>query len=79
MSLLAAWSIRSPRLFFSLVPLWVIYGGGIEIIQAMVGRHGSWLDACANFLGVFAGVYLAKYIVCSSLTNRYFALGQNYA
>ena len=78
MTLLSAWSIRSPRWFFSLLPIWVFYGGGIELLQSMVGRSSSWLDALANLVGVFAGVLIAKWVVCSHQLHRHFALA-NYA
>jgi len=37
----------------------VAMGGGLEIIQSMVGRDGEWGDFFANSLGAMAGLALA--------------------
>lgn len=57
-----AWGLKRSLvwLFLALVAL----GGGLEIIQTLVGRDGEWGDFLANDLGILAGmcgaaVYLA--------------------
>ena len=37
----------------------VALGGGLEILQTLVGRDGEWGDFIANDLGVFVGMALA--------------------
>jgi len=51
------WGLRRSLVwvFLSLVAL----GGGLEIIQSMVGRDGEWGDFFANSLGAMAGLALA--------------------
>jgi VanZ family protein len=42
-------------LFLGLVAL----GGGLEILQSLVGRDGEWGDFIANDLGILLGMVVA--------------------
>jgi VanZ family protein len=59
LSLLAtlAWGLRRSLIwvFLGVVAL----GGGLEILQTMVGRDGDWNDFFANSLGALAGLAVA--------------------
>jgi VanZ family protein len=52
-----AWGRRRSLvwLFLGLVAL----GGGLEILQTLVGRDGEWGDFLANDLGILTGLILA--------------------
>ncbi|WP_323036133.1 VanZ family protein [Pararhodobacter sp.] len=52
--------VTDSRRWFWAVPLMVLYGGMIELIQPTVGRSGEWLDFGANVTGVLAGAALAE-------------------
>lgn len=42
------------------VPLVILYGGAIELIQPTVGRMAEWLDFGANTAGALTGAALAE-------------------
>lgn len=42
------------------VPLAILFGGAIELIQPFVGRDAEWLDFGADLTGVLAGAALAE-------------------
>ena len=48
-----------PR-WFLLNTGFVLFGGVIELIQPLVGRHGEWLDLGADMLGVVVGMTVAR-------------------
>ena len=48
-----------PR-WFLLNTGFVLFGGAIELIQPLVGRHGEWLDLGADMLGVVVGMTVAR-------------------
>jgi len=52
-----AWGLRRSLagLFLGLVAL----GGGLEILQSLVGRDGEWGDFIANDLGILLGLAVA--------------------
>ena len=52
-----AWGLKRSLiwLFFGLVAL----GGGMEILQALLGRDAEWGDFLANDLGILTGLGLA--------------------
>jgi len=52
-----AWGLRRSLvwLFLGLVAL----GGGMEILQALLGRDAEWADFLANDLGILAGLGVA--------------------
>jgi len=55
------------------VPLAIVYGGAIELIQPSVGRSAEWLDFGANVTGVLAGAALAE-ILHDRLRARFFSV-----
>ena len=52
--------VTDSRRWYWAVPLTIIYGGAIELIQPTVGRAAEWLDFGANVSGVLAGAALAE-------------------
>lgn len=52
--------VTDSRRWFWAVPLIILYGGAIELIQPTVGRSAEWLDFGANMTGVLAGAALAE-------------------
>lgn len=48
-------AVLRPDLLRWLLPVAMIYGGAIEVIQPSVGRHAEWGDFFANTLGILAG------------------------
>lgn len=46
---------RTPLIFLAVVAL----GGGLEILQAFVGRDAEWSDMLTNTLGAITGMLLA--------------------
>jgi len=48
------------RRWYWAVPLAILYGGVIELIQPSMGRHADWLDFGADLSGVLAGAALAE-------------------
>ena len=59
LSLLAtlAWGLR-PSLVWVFLGV-VALGGGLEILQIMVGRDGAWADFFANDMGALTGLAVA--------------------
>lgn len=49
---------RNPRAAFWLVPVAVVLGGAIELIQPLVGRTAEWGDFVADGAGALAGAGL---------------------
>ncbi|PVH29638.1 hypothetical protein DDE20_05835 [Pararhodobacter oceanensis] len=52
--------VTDSRRWYWAVPLVILYGGAIELIQPTVGRSAEWLDFGANVTGVLAGAALAE-------------------
>ena len=64
---LVAFALLAFPLNMSARPRWfllntgfVLFGGAIELIQPLVGRHGEWLDLGADMLGVVVGMTVAR-------------------
>lgn len=53
--------LRQPRLFMRMLPVFVAYGGVIELVQPLVNRCGEWGDFGANMAGCFIGYALARW------------------
>ena len=53
-----------------LLPVGMIYGGMIDIIQPSVGRHAEWGDFFANTLGAFAGAGVGYWLHSRLLNAR---------
>ena len=51
-----------------MLPFFIFWGGGIELLQPYVNRHGEWLDFAANSLGVVFGAGVGM------LTRRFSSL-----
>lgn len=51
-----------PDLLRWLLPIVVIYGGMIEIIQPSIGRHAEWGDFVANTVGALAGAGIGRWV-----------------
>lgn len=43
---------------FLLLVIFCLWGGGIELVQPYVNRHGEWLDFFANVSGLAVGAML---------------------
>jgi len=52
--------VTDSRRWYWAVPMVILYGGAIELIQPTVGRSAEWLDFGANATGVLAGAALAE-------------------
>ncbi|MCL4674939.1 MAG: hypothetical protein KJZ59_02655, partial [Pararhodobacter sp.] len=52
--------VTDSRRWYWAVPLTILYGGAIELIQPGFGRTAEWLDFGANISGVLAGAALAE-------------------
>ena len=52
--------VTDSRRWYWAVPLVILYGGAIELIQPTVGRNAEWLDFGADVTGVLAGAALAE-------------------
>lgn len=51
-------AILCPRVLKWLLPLAVLFGGAIEVIQPVLGRQGAWPDFYADVLGAATGALL---------------------
>ena len=65
--------LTDARRWFWAVPLVIVYGGAIELIQPSVGRSAEWLDWGADITGVLAGAALAE-ILHNRIRARFFAV-----
>jgi len=48
-------ALGGERKWFLLIPVYILWGGAIELIQPFVNRYAEWLDFIANSLGVGLG------------------------
>ncbi len=48
-------ALRKPNRWVLLGLLFIVYSGGIELVQPYVNRYGEWLDMLANVMGVVCG------------------------
>ena len=55
-------ALRKPNRWLSLGPLFIAYGGAIELLQPYVNRYGEWLDLAANTAGMVLGLIIAELI-----------------
>ncbi|MBF0219919.1 MAG: VanZ family protein [Gammaproteobacteria bacterium] len=60
-------ALRKPRGWLWLGLAFILWSGGIELIQPYVNRYGEWLDLLANAAGIFSGTLIAM------LVNRFAA------
>ncbi|TLU65203.1 VanZ family protein [Thalassotalea litorea] len=54
--------LRKPSYWPVVILLFILVGGGIELIQPFVNRYGEWLDLTANVSGVVCGFIFAQMI-----------------
>ncbi len=52
-------ALRRPRHWLFIALFFILWGGGIELIQPYVNRYGEWLDFLANSCGVLLGIVAA--------------------
>ena len=52
--------VTDSRRWFWVVPLAILFGGAIELVQPLVGRRAEWLDFGADVTGVLIGAALAE-------------------
>ncbi len=55
-------ALRKARYWQLIGIFFVVYSGGIELVQPYVNRYGEWLDLAANSAGVLLGVLVAELI-----------------
>jgi hypothetical protein len=48
-------AVRGGPKWMLLLPFFVLWGGGIELIQPYANRYAEWLDFAANSLGIVFG------------------------
>lgn len=63
-------AVLRPDFLRWLLPVGMIYGGMIEIIQPIVGRQAEWGDFIANTLGAFAGAGVGYWLHLRVLSAR---------
>ena len=51
-------AILSPRMLIWVLPLAILYGGLVELIQPYTGRFGEWLDFQADVIGALLGLII---------------------
>ena len=64
-------ALHSPRRWLLYGLVFILYSGGIELIQPFVNRYGEWLDWVANMVGVVCGVMLASLLQRIYLSASY--------
>ena len=52
-------ALRKPKYWLLMGAFFAFWGGGIELIQPFVNRHGEWLDLAANITGLGCGLLMA--------------------
>lgn len=60
-------TLARTRVAWGAACLVVLYGGGIEIVQSMVGRNAELADFVADIAGVAIGLLLGRTLRCSLL------------
>ena len=55
-------SRRKPKRWQSIITIFALYSGLIELIQPHVNRYGEWMDFLANISGLIIGIALAYLI-----------------
>ena len=53
-------ALKGGSKWFLLLPVFIFWGGAIELIQPFVNRYGEWLDFVANSIGVLLGVAIRR-------------------
>jgi len=63
-------ALRRPPYFLWVAAFYLVWSGGIELIQPYVNRYGEWLDLAANALGLFVGFLLARILSYSGASSK---------
>ncbi len=53
-------ALRKAKHWLLIGAFFIVYSGGIELVQPYLNRHGEWLDLAANTLGVICGMLFAR-------------------
>ncbi|MCI5157763.1 MAG: VanZ family protein [Candidatus Electrothrix sp. AUS1_2] len=53
-------ALRRPNRWMPIMALFIVYSGGIELIQPLAHRYAEWLDLAANTAGIFCGILLSE-------------------
>jgi VanZ family protein len=53
-------AIRRPKHWLTLVLIFIVWSGLIELIQPYVNRYGEWLDLFANMGGILLAIIIAQ-------------------
>jgi glycopeptide antibiotics resistance protein len=61
-SLMFPVALRKPNHWMFIGLFFVLWSGGIELVQPYVNRYGDWFDLAANTLGIFFGFLSAQVI-----------------
>lgn len=62
MGVLSGAKIRTGFSFLLVLLFSLIYGGGIELLQGVLGRNREWVDLAADFLGAALGAGFYRFL-----------------
>lgn len=54
--------LKKPKYWLTILVFFVLWSGGIELVQPYVNRYGEWLDLAANTGGIITGAIIAHCI-----------------
>lgn len=60
--------LKKPKYWLAILVFFVLWSGGIELVQPYANRYGEWIDLAANIGGIITGSIVAFCI------NRLFSL-----
>lgn len=55
-------ALRKPNSWLLIALFFIVWSGGIELLQPYVNRHAKWLDMAANTAGIVCGLLAAQVI-----------------
>jgi glycopeptide antibiotics resistance protein len=56
-------ALRKPNKWLFLAVSFILYSGGIELLQPFVNRYCEWQDLAFNTLGIICGICIAQIII----------------
>ncbi|MGX9417365.1 VanZ family protein [Vibrio sp. WJH972] len=62
-------ALRKPKHWLLIGVFFVLWSGGIELVQPYVNRYGDWFDLMANVAGMSIGALIAQLVNQSILTK----------
>ncbi|MHA2937657.1 VanZ family protein [Vibrio sp. RC27] len=62
-------ALRKPKHWLLIGVFFVLWSGGIELVQPYVNRYGDWFDLMANVAGMSIGSLIAQLVNQSILTK----------